>query len=166
MKTLSLLLALTSLSVGATNVTLNIEGNIYDTTCQVDSASQNMVVDLGQAVASDFKDIGDTGPWKNFDLKLTNCPPTLTVATISVDGPRDTDHPFKFANSGTAKGVALELADRLDYIVLAPEARFSVVIDAGTHTADFPMAARYYATALPVTAGTFNSVVQATFTYQ
>lgn len=48
MKTLSLLLALTSLSAGATDVTLNIEGNIYDTTCQVDSASQNMVVDLGQ----------------------------------------------------------------------------------------------------------------------
>lgn len=46
MKTLSLLLALTSLSAGATDVTLNIEGNIYDTTCQVDSASQNMVVDL------------------------------------------------------------------------------------------------------------------------
>ncbi|HCM9191603.1 MULTISPECIES: fimbrial protein [Enterobacter] len=166
MKTFPLLLALTSLSAGATDVTLNIEGNIYESTCQVDSASQNTVVDLGQAVATDFKNIGDTGPWKNFDLTLTNCPSTLTVATISVDGPRDTDHPFKFANSGTAKGVALELADRLDYIVLAPQARFSVVIDGGTHTADFPMAARYYATAMPVTAGTFSSVVQATFTYQ
>ncbi len=33
MKTLSLLLALTSLSAGATDVTLNIERNIYDTTC-------------------------------------------------------------------------------------------------------------------------------------
>lgn len=166
MKTLPLLLALTSLPAVATDVTLNIEGNIYDTTCQVDGGSQNMVVDLGQGVASDFHDIGDTGPWKKFDLTLTNCPPTLTVATVSVDGPRDRDHPFKFANSGTATGVALELADRLDYIVLAPEARFSVVIDAGTHTATFPMAARYYATAMPVTAGTFNSVVQATFTYQ
>ncbi len=65
MKTLPLLLALTSLPAVATDVTLNIEGNIYDTTCQVDGGSQNMVVDLGQGVASDFRDIGDTGPWKN-----------------------------------------------------------------------------------------------------
>ena len=104
MKTLSLLLALTSLSAGATDVTLNIEGNIYDTTCRVDSASQNMVVDLGQAVASDFKDIGDTGPWKNFDLKLTNCPPTLTVATISVDGPAIRNTPLNSPIVAPPKG--------------------------------------------------------------
>lgn len=61
MNKLLFLLALTCLPAGATDVTVNIQGNIYDTTCQVDSASQNMVVDLGQAVASDFKDIGDTG---------------------------------------------------------------------------------------------------------
>ncbi|PWG72336.1 type 1 fimbrial protein [Enterobacter mori] len=166
MKTLPLIALLASLSAGATDVTLNIEGNIYDTTCEVDSSSQNMVVDLGQAVSGDFKDVGDTGPWKDFDLKLTNCPPTLAVATISVDGKRDARHPFKFANSGTAGGMALELADRLDYIVLAPQASFSAVIDASTHTADFPMAARYYTTSMPVTAGTFSSIVQATFTYQ
>lgn len=150
----------------ATNVTLNIQGNIYDTTCQVDSASQNMVVNLGQAISGDFKSVGDTGSWVNFDLKLSNCPPTLSLATITVDGQRDTLHPFKFANTGTATGVALELADRTDTIVLAPQASFNAVIDTQTHTADFPMAARYYATSMPVTAGTFSSVVQATFTYQ
>jgi len=152
--------------VHATDVTLNIEGNIYDTTCQVDSASQNMVVNLGQAISGDFKSVGDTGPWVNFDLKLSNCPPTLSVATVTVDGQRDALHPFKFANTGTATGMALELADRTDTIILGPQASFNAVIDASTHTADFPLAARYYTTSMPVTAGTFSSVVQATFTYQ
>lgn len=166
MNKLLFLLALTCLSAGATDVTVNIQGNIYDTTCQVDSASQNMVVDLGQAVASDFKDVGDTGEWKNFDLTLSKCPPSLMLATITVNGQPDGQHPNKFANTGTATGVALELADRTDFITLAPQSSFNAVIDATTHTADFPIAARYYATAMPVTAGTFSSVVQVTFTYQ
>ena len=166
MNRLLFLLALMSLSAGATDLTINLEGNIYDTTCQVDSASQNMVVELGQAVASDFKDIGDTGEWKNFDLTLSKCPPSLMLATITVNGQPDAQHPNKFANTGTATGVALELADRTDFITLAPQSSFNAVIDSTTHTADFPMAARYYATAMPVTAGTFSSVVQATFTYQ
>jgi minor fimbrial subunit len=163
---LILVLMLASTASFATDVTLNIEGNIYDTTCQVDSASQNMVVDLGQAISGDFKSVGDTGKWKNFDITLSNCPASLMLATITVDGQPDEQHPTKFASTGTAKGIALELADRTDYITLAPQSSFNALINNGTHTADFPMAARYYATAMPVTAGTFESVVQATFTYQ
>lgn len=157
---------LATLPVAATDVTVNIAGNIYDTTCQVDSSSQNMVVDLGQALSSDFKSVGDTGRWKNFDLLLTNCPASLMVATITVNGQPDAKHPNKYANTGTAGGLALELADRIDYITLAPQASFNTMINGSTHTAYFPMAARYYATSMPVTAGTFSSVVQATFTYQ
>lgn len=165
-KTLIGLLLLASGLANATDVTLSIEGNIYDTTCQVDSNSQNMVVDLGQAVSGDFKSVGDTGEWKNFDITLSHCPASLMLATITVDGQPDAEHPTKFANAGTATGVALELADRTDFITLAPQASFNDAIDSATHTADFPLSARYYVTAIPVTAGTFSSVVQATFTYQ
>lgn len=166
MKYLTLLLLLASLPAPATDVILSIQGNIYDTACEVDSTSQNKVVDLGQAVASDFKAPGDTGVWKNFDITISHCPQSLSLATIQVEGQRDTLHPFKFANTGTSKGLALELADRTDSIILAPEARFNAVIDPVTHTADFPMSARYYASHTPVSAGEFSSVVQFTFTYQ
>ena len=166
MKYLALLILLATLPAAATDVILSIKGNIYDTACQVDSTSQNKVVDLGQAVASDFKSVGDTGVWKRFDITISNCPQSMTLATINVEGLRDKDHPFKFANTGTAKGLALELADRDDSIILAPEARFNEVIDPVTHTADFPMAARYYVSRTPVSAGEFSSVVQFTFTYQ
>lgn len=166
MKYVALLVLLASLPVSATDVLLSIEGNIYDTACEVDSTSQNKVVDLGQAVASDFKAPGDVGVWKNFDITISHCPQSLTMATINVEGQRDTLSPFKFANTGTAQGLALELADRTDSIILAPEARFNAVIDPVTHTADFPMAARYFASHTPVSAGEFSSVVQFTFTYQ
>ncbi|MBW9400587.1 type 1 fimbrial protein [Leclercia sp. EC_58] len=166
MKYVALLVLLASLPVSATDVILSIKGNIYDTACEVDSTSQNKVVDLGQAVASDFKAPGDVGVWKNFDITLSHCPQSLTLATINLEGKRDTLHPFKFANTGTARGLALELADRTDSIILAPEARFNAVIDPITHTADFPMAARYYASYVPVHAGEFSSTVLFTFTYQ
>ncbi|HCH39992.1 MAG TPA: type 1 fimbrial protein, partial [Enterobacter sp.] len=124
------------------------------------------VVNLGQAVASDFKAPGDVGVWKNFDITISHCPQSLTLATINLEGQRDRLHPFKFANTGTAKGLALELGDRTDSIILAPEARFNAVIDPITHSADFPMAARYYASYVPVHAGEFSSTVLFTFTYQ
>ncbi|EML2065080.1 fimbrial protein [Enterobacter sp. SAT-E-asb] len=167
MKTLLtlLLLGVASQSL-AEEIQLDIRGNIYANACQVDSASQNLTVNLGTANTGDFKDVGDTGQWKSFDLTLSKCPTTSVLATATFHGQPDSVHPTKFASTGTAKGLALELADPQDQISLAPDASFSVMINQHYHTADFPLAARYYATSMPVTAGTFNSAVQVTFTYQ
>ena len=167
MKTLLLTLLLgLAWHASADPIQLNVRGSIYANACQVDSASQNLTVSLGKANSSDFKDVGDTGKWKTFDLTLSKCPPSMVLVTGTFHGKPDSVHPTKFANTGSAKGLALELADPQDQIALAPHSSFSVVIDQSDHTADFPLAARYYATAMPVTAGTFSSVVQVTFIYQ
>lgn len=150
----------------ADEIPISILGNIYANTCKVDSASQNLTVSLGKANSSDFKDVGDIGKWKTFDLTLSSCPSSLVLATATFHGKPDSVHPTKFANTGTAKGLALELADPQDQIALAPHSSFNVLINQSDHTADFPLAARYYATSMPVTAGTFSSVVQVTFIYQ
>ncbi|CAM8127226.1 P pilus assembly protein%2C pilin FimA [Enterobacter cloacae] len=150
----------------ADDIQLQMTGNIFANTCVVDSASRNLTVDLGQAASSDFRDVGDTGAWKTFSLKVTHCPKSLAVANAAFYGQPDGAHPTKFANTGSAKGLALELADGQDHILIAPQASFNAVIDQNDHTATFPLAARYYATSMPVTAGTFSSVVQVTFTYQ
>lgn len=165
-KPLILLLMMLSGHASADEIQLQMQGNIYANTCVVDSASQDLTVNLGQAAASDFKDVGDTGPWKTFDLTLSKCPSTLTIVNAKFSGQKDSIHPTKFANSGTAGGLALELGDRQDNILLAPRASFNVLINQSDHTVDFPLAARYYATSLPITAGTFSSVVQVTFIYQ
>ena len=150
----------------ADEIALQMTGNIFANTCVVDGASKNLTVDLGQAASGDFKDVGDTGQWKAFSLKVSHCPATLTLATAFFNGQADSAHPTKFANTGSAKGLALELADPQDNILIAPQANFNVLIDQNTHSATFPLAARYYTTSMPVTAGTFSSTVQVTFTYQ
>ena len=167
MKKIILLLTAALMSQAyADDIQLQMVGNIYANTCTVDSASKDLTVDLGQAASSNFKDVGDTGTWKDFSLKVTHCPKTLMLANAFFYGQADSQHPTKFANTGTAKGLALELADPQDNILLAPQASFNVLIDQTDHSATFPLAARYYTTSLPVTAGTFSSVVQVTFTYQ
>ncbi|MGS4680744.1 fimbrial protein [Enterobacter soli] len=150
----------------ADDIQVQMVGNIYANTCVIDSASKNLTVDLGQAASSNFKDVGDTGEWKDFSLSVSHCPKTLTLATAFFYGKADSVHPTKFANVGSAKGLALELADRQDKILIAPQASFSALINPSDHTATFPLAARYYATSTPVSAGTFSSLVQVTFTYQ
>ncbi|EOC8681427.1 fimbrial protein [Enterobacter roggenkampii] len=150
----------------ADEIAIQMRGNIIANTCSVNSASQNLTIDLGQAASSDFKDVGDTGEWKNFDLTLLKCPSTTTLATATFNGQADSAHPTKFASTGSSGGLALELADRLDRITIAPQASFSALVNQSDHTVDFPLAARYYATSMPVSAGTFSSVVQVTFTYQ
>ncbi len=167
MKKSALILALGVIAqANADDIQIQMNGNIFANTCIVDSASRNLTVDLGQAVSGSFKDIGDTGEWKDFSLTVTHCPESLTLATAFFYGKPDSSHPTKFANIGSAKGLALELADRQDHMLIAPQAAFSAVINPSDRTATFPLAARYYATAMPVTAGTFSSVVQVTFTYQ
>ncbi|MEG6058509.1 fimbrial protein [Enterobacter roggenkampii] len=146
----------------AEDIQIQMTGNIYANTCIIDSASRNLTVDLGQAASGDFKDVGDTGEWKDFSLSVSHCPPSLALATAYFYGQADSTHPTKFANIGSAKG----LADRQDNILIAPQASFNAVINQNDHTATFPLAARYYATSMPVSAGTFSSVVQVTFTYQ
>lgn len=150
----------------ADEIQIQMKGNIYANTCVVESASKNLTVDLGQAASGDFKDVGDTGEWKAFSLNVTHCPTTLTLANAFFYGQADSVHPTKFANTGSAKGLALEIADPQDNVLIAPQASFNVLINQNDHTATFPLAARYYATSMPVSAGTFSSVVQVTFTYQ
>lgn len=65
----------------ADDIQIQMTGNIYANTCVIDSASRNLTVDLGQAASGSFKDVGDTGEWKDFSLSVSHCPATLALAT-------------------------------------------------------------------------------------
>lgn len=167
MKKTALIMALTLLSQAhAEDIQIEMRGNIYANTCIVDSASKDLTVNLGQAVSSDFKNVGDTGTWKAFSLSVSHCPQTLMLANAFF-----TARPTAFIRQSlptpvAPKGWRWSLGDPQDNILLAPQASFNVLIDQNTHTATFPLAARYYVTSMPISAGTFSSVVQVTFTYQ
>ena len=84
----------------ADDIQIQMTGNIYANTCIIDSASRNLTVDLGQTVSGSFKDVGDTGEWKDFSLSVSHCPATLALATAFFYGQADSVHPTKFANIG------------------------------------------------------------------
>ncbi|MFX4316213.1 type 1 fimbrial protein, partial [Enterobacter sp. 63] len=56
----------------ADDIQVQMVGNIFANTCVIDSASKNLTVDLGQAASSNFKDVGDTGEWKDFSLSVSH----------------------------------------------------------------------------------------------
>ena len=80
-KILTLLLLGLASNANADDIQIQMTGNIYANTCVIDSASRNLTVDLGQAVSGSFKDVGDTGEWKDFSLSVSHCPATLALAT-------------------------------------------------------------------------------------
>jgi len=133
------------------------------TTAAVAQANQTLEIPFEVAYEQIAADVTPGTANSIATITTSNC---CRICRATFHGQADGAHPTKFANTGTAGGLALELADRPDKMLIAPEASFSVLINQSDHTADFPLAARYYATSMPVTAGTFNSIVQVTFTYQ
>jgi len=149
----------------ADDITLNVIGKILATPCVVDPGTVNQTVEFGQAIATDFKQAGDAGKWKDFALSLSRCPVTTTESEVTFGGTPDNDAPDKFINNGTSKGLALELANRAHDTQFSPGSKMRVNVDSSAHTALFPLSARMVSTTGAATGGTFASVVQLTFTY-
>lgn len=63
---LCMLCAMGSAGVWADQVTLQVTGTIRGAGCEVDSASKNLQIALGDAPAGSFQQAGKTGDWINF----------------------------------------------------------------------------------------------------
>ncbi|ALB66174.1 fimbrial protein [Cronobacter dublinensis] len=163
---LCMLCAMGSAGVRADQVTLQVTGTIRGAGCEVDSASKNLQIALGDAPAGSFQQAGKTGDWINFSLSVINCPATTTTVTATFTGasaPTDTRY---YANTGTGAGLALELSTGDHSTTLRPGATLIKPVNPDDHSAPFPLAARYVATGEKLVAGTFQSAIQVTFTYQ
>ncbi len=73
--------------------TVNFVGNILDTACEVDVASQNQQVNLGNFYKSEFPNSGTKAAAKDFNIVLKNCPTTVTSTKVRFDGPPRSDQP-------------------------------------------------------------------------
>lgn len=149
----------------ADDVVVNVTGRIAASPCNVDAGTTNQTVDLGQAVATDFKQAGAGSKWHDFDLKLSGCPATTTYAAALFMGQPDPTSTTKFANLGTSTGLALDIENRNHDTSYGPNDRFTVPVNDSDHKATFPLSARMYSTSGTVTGGSFSSVVQVVFIY-
>ncbi|WP_139620801.1 fimbrial protein, partial [Klebsiella quasipneumoniae] len=100
--------------------TVNFVGNILDTACEVDVASQNQQVNLGNFYKTEFPNSGAKAAAKDFNIVLKNCPTTVTSTKVRFDGTPDLTNPNLLAidtsTSSAASGVAINLmtADKVD----------------------------------------------------
>ncbi|EPP0953777.1 fimbrial protein [Cronobacter dublinensis] len=150
----------------ADSVMIHVTGNILGSTCMVDTDSRNMNVDMGEAMSGQFRKAGSTGEWVDFQLSLSHCPAAITQVTSTFRGTADTDTPTYFANQGSGDGVALELSTRDHSQTLSSGDQTTTAVNAADGTVVVPLSARYVATTGNAKGGSFESVVEVTFTYE
>ena len=148
--------------------TVNFNGNILDSACDVDVASQNQVVVLGDYYKTEFPTTGARTAATQFNIILKNCPVTVTNAKVRFDGTPDLTNASLLAIdtsvAGAATGVAINLmtADKADL----PHGSNSYTY-ALSSTADNTLSfyAQYISTAASITAGPANSVANFSVVY-
>lgn len=166
---ISVLTALSMSNAFAAAGTVNFTGEILDTACTVDVASQNQTVVLGAYNRSEFTTTGDTTAAKKFNIVLKDCPISVSSAHVAFDGQPDIINSSLLAIDssvpGAATGVAINLktADKVDLGLHADNGyRYTLVTNAD-NTLEFY--AQYKSTATAVTAGPANSVANFSVVY-
>ncbi|WP_330985936.1 MULTISPECIES: fimbrial protein [Enterobacterales] len=171
-----LVLAATGLSVPtitqATDGTVNFTGEIIADACQVDSASQNLNVNLGKVAATSFSSSGAKSSPTAYKITLSSCPESATGVTIKYDGNANATNPSLLkldpvAAPGTAaSGVGIEIADATGTIIPLQTASAVFPVNSADNTAILNFVARYVSTTATVTPGIANGTSQFTLNYQ
>lgn len=152
-----------SSAVQATDLTIN--GMVVATPCTVDTASVSQDVDFGQVRLNEMRAAGNASDWQSFEVKLVNCPPSTTSATVTFSGTPAPADATLYTNTGTAVNAAVQLAQAANKtLVQGNGSSMTVAVDA-QHNATYALAGRLmiFSDTGP---GTFSSVVQMNFTYQ
>lgn len=149
--------------------TVNFNGNILDSACDVAVASQNQVVVLDDYYKTEFPTTGSRTAATKFNIILKNCPVTVTSAKVRFDGTPDMTNTDLLAIdtsvAGAATGVAINLmtADKADLPLHSSNSYSYSLSSSADNTLDFY--AQYISTAAAVTSGPANSVANFSVVY-
>jgi major type 1 subunit fimbrin (pilin) len=151
----------------AADGTVRFVGNIIADACEVDTASKDMTVVLGNVATTSFSAAGDKSSPTAFTIKLLNCPSTVTKVSAKFDGLSDVaNSDLLMLDSGmTATNVGIEIADTNGNPIPLHTSSPEYVIGSDS-SADLNFVARYVSTAASVGAGTANGTTQFTINYQ
>lgn len=147
-------------------VGLNVTGNIVASPCIVDTDTQNKTVDFGKVSTTLLKDAAAGSEWQDFTLLVKDCPAATTKAKVTFSGNPDAEDDTAFDTTGTAQNLAIRLASRDRATVYANNSVVTVDVNAGSHTAEFPLSARVFSPTGNPGVGIFESILNLTFTYQ
>ena len=169
-KKLSLLLAITasfaaSTAQAATTGTLTFRGQVNAGTCNLAAGDVNRTITLPTVKVSDFASSDVVGVHQ-FEL-TADCESDIKTVSFLFAGTPSSGNGNLFANTGGAKGTALQLSHRnVAYIPAngTPAQRTRTINTSGAK-AVLPMNAAYQKTGEAITAGNFASAVTVSITY-
>ncbi|HEY3987419.1 fimbrial protein [Cedecea sp.] len=90
-------------------VTVNVTGQVVDSTCTLDQKADGVAIDLGQAAVADFAGVGIPAASKDFSLDFHDCGDSVNTITVAANGSADADDANGYASTGDAANVAVEL---------------------------------------------------------
>lgn len=135
-------------------------------TCSLASGDVSKAVSLSQVKPADLSSVGSVAGKKAFTLTVTNCSAGTNTAQFTFQGTPDADNSFAFANTGTAKGVAINLGSSDDGSTIRADGTNNLkIVKIQSSSGVMNLFAQYIATA-PIQAGTVNSNVTVNITYQ
>lgn len=152
-------------SVMAADGTINFTGSITDQTCTVgNSVSVNL-----EKVAKSALDggSGKKAAPTPFTISLTDCPDTVTGASVTFDGTPDSVNQTLLAldsGTGNATGVGIEIADKNGTPIPVHTRSPDFTLSSGSNSLEF--LARYVSTGATVGTGKANGTSQFTIAYK
>jgi major type 1 subunit fimbrin (pilin) len=154
---------------GANSTEIHFSGKVRLGGCQVETASKNIEVKLGNIAKSTFSAIGSQSPAKAFSIKLTNCS-AVNIAGVKMSGNADNDDARYFAipsGSGNATGVAVKVWEKNSGDIQTPASNeVAHAIPLGQTTIELEYYAAYVQTLPVVTTGIANSYADYTIEYR
>lgn len=163
------LLSAVLLSYGAqaSSSDVTITGTVIAFPCEVDPGSLSQTIDMGRVSTSGLASPRSGHTWKPFDIKVINCPKMPGGKLMAkFQGTPAGEANTLFANTGSAKNVAVQMARRSDPDAIQGDGSAMTVDVSEDGSATFAMLARLYSEKGGATQGSIESQVQFNFTYQ
>lgn len=141
---------------------VNITGTIQDNTCEIAPDSQSKTVDMGTMAQGTFRNVGDRSAAKAFSIKLENCGPAASEATVTFSGTPDkaNNHFFAIESGGeAASGIALGIYDINDKNLQPDQSSEGYELEPGQKLKELQFFARYVSVLNNVTEGSSNAFI-------
>jgi type 1 fimbria pilin len=143
----------------------DITGTIEPGTCEWAIGDNDRNILFDPIDVSAFPAAGGIG-FKAFTLGLRNCTPSLTSAIFVFSGTSDANDVTRFANNGTAGGVAVELQSSDGSTITADGSDSSRIVPVTSGNAQIQLRAGYWRIGShPLTSGTVSSVALVSVSY-
>lgn len=151
--------------VHAADLTIHFNGKFIEPTCEWVVGDNDRLIHLDDIDVSQLQKPGLAGA-KTFSIGLTSCSSSLSVATFTFSGTSDPTDNLRYQNTGTAKGVAVELESKDGQTIGANGANNARTVPIVGGNAVLDLQAGYWRLGTEtLSSGTVKSVALVTATY-